>query len=210
MHVFGHEHYAEHLEDLACAAVPICHPVSGKAAGAVNLTCWRKDADALLLALAKTAAGQITQALLTDASARESRLLQEYLRASPAHRRDRRRADQRPGADERPRPGRARPRRPGRALGACRRGAGRRPRWPGGCRAADRGQGADVLPAAARAGPAAARRRCRAREAVRADGRPARGRCGGRAAGAQVRAWARLRSAVAARVPSGGCGARLG
>ena len=79
--VFGHEHYAEHLEDLACAAVPICHPVSGKAVGAVNLTCWRKDADALLIALAKTAAGQITQALLTDASARESQLLQEYLRA---------------------------------------------------------------------------------------------------------------------------------
>jgi sigma-54 dependent transcriptional regulator, acetoin dehydrogenase operon transcriptional activator AcoR len=81
VHVFGHEHYAEHLEDLACAAVPVCHPVSGKAAGAVNLTCWRKDADALLIALAKTAAGQVTQALLTDASALERRLLQEYLRA---------------------------------------------------------------------------------------------------------------------------------
>jgi sigma-54 dependent transcriptional regulator, acetoin dehydrogenase operon transcriptional activator AcoR len=26
MHVVGHEHYAEHLEDLACAAVPISHP----------------------------------------------------------------------------------------------------------------------------------------------------------------------------------------
>src|SRR5258708_39565409 len=50
MRVFGHEHYAEHLEDLACAAVPICHPISGKAIGAVNLTCCRKDADALLLA----------------------------------------------------------------------------------------------------------------------------------------------------------------
>ena len=81
MHVFGHEHYAEHLEDLACAAVPVCHPISGKAIGAVNLTCWRKDADALLIALAKTAAGQITQALRNDASAREFQLLQEYLRA---------------------------------------------------------------------------------------------------------------------------------
>ena len=29
-HVFGHEHYAEHLEDLACAGVPIHHPISGK------------------------------------------------------------------------------------------------------------------------------------------------------------------------------------
>ena len=51
-HVFGHEHYAEHLEDLACAAVPIRHPVSGRAVGAVNLTSWRKDAW-LLIALAQ-------------------------------------------------------------------------------------------------------------------------------------------------------------
>ena len=44
MHVFGHEHYAEDLEDLACAGVPIRHPISGKTVGAIDLTCWRKDA----------------------------------------------------------------------------------------------------------------------------------------------------------------------
>ncbi|WP_127502364.1 sigma-54-dependent Fis family transcriptional regulator [Actinoplanes solisilvae] len=80
MHVFGHEHYAEHLEDLACAGVPIHHPISGKTVGAVDLTCWRKDADPLLLALAKTTAGQIQQALLADSGIRELELLQEYLR----------------------------------------------------------------------------------------------------------------------------------
>jgi transcriptional regulator of acetoin/glycerol metabolism len=80
MHVFGHEHYAEHLEDLACAGVPIRHPVSGRTIGAVDLTCWRKDADPLLIALAKTTADHITQALLTDTSALEVQLLQEYLR----------------------------------------------------------------------------------------------------------------------------------
>jgi transcriptional regulator of acetoin/glycerol metabolism len=80
-HVFGHEHYAEHLEDLACAAVPVRHPISGKAIGAVNLTCWRNDADQLLIALAQSTAGQITQALLNDSSAQEFQLLQEYLRA---------------------------------------------------------------------------------------------------------------------------------
>ena len=79
-HVFGHEHYAEHLEDLACAAAPIRHPISGKTVGAVDLTCWRKDADRLLIALAHSTAGQITQALLNDSSAREFQLLQEYLR----------------------------------------------------------------------------------------------------------------------------------
>src|SRR5260370_15192566 len=50
-HVFGHEHYAEHLEGLACAGVPIHHPITGKTVGAVDLTCWRKDADPLLVAL---------------------------------------------------------------------------------------------------------------------------------------------------------------
>jgi sigma-54 dependent transcriptional regulator, acetoin dehydrogenase operon transcriptional activator AcoR len=80
-HVFGHEHYAEHLEDLACAAAPVRHPVSGKILGAVDLTCWRKDASALLIALAHSTAGQITQALLNDSSAGEVQLLQEYLRA---------------------------------------------------------------------------------------------------------------------------------
>jgi sigma-54 dependent transcriptional regulator, acetoin dehydrogenase operon transcriptional activator AcoR len=80
-HVFGHEHYAEDLEDLACAGVPIHDPISGKAVGAVDLTCWRKDADPLLIALAKTTADQITQAMLADSSARELTLMQEYLRA---------------------------------------------------------------------------------------------------------------------------------
>jgi sigma-54 dependent transcriptional regulator, acetoin dehydrogenase operon transcriptional activator AcoR len=79
-HVFGHEHYAEDLEDLACAGVPIHDPISGKTVGAVDLTCWRKHADSLLVALAKTAADQITNALLADNSMRESQLLRDYLR----------------------------------------------------------------------------------------------------------------------------------
>src|ERR1700709_2805267 len=81
MHVFGHEHYAERLEDLACAGVPIAHPVSGKTVGALDLTCWRKDAGPLLTTLAKTTTEQIRQALLADTSMREIELLQEYLRA---------------------------------------------------------------------------------------------------------------------------------
>jgi transcriptional regulator of acetoin/glycerol metabolism len=79
-HVFGHEHYAENLEDLACVGVPIQHPVSGKTVGLLNLTCWRRDAGSLLITVAKLSAGQIRQALLDDASVREVELLQEYLR----------------------------------------------------------------------------------------------------------------------------------
>ena len=80
-HVFGHEHYAEHLEGLACAGVPIHDPVSGKTVGVIDLTCWRKDADPLLISLVKSTADQITQALLTASSGRDLRLLQEYVRA---------------------------------------------------------------------------------------------------------------------------------
>jgi transcriptional regulator of acetoin/glycerol metabolism len=79
-HVFGHEHYAENLEDLACVGVPIQHPVSGKTVGLLNLTCWRRDAGSLLITVATLSAGQIRQALLDDASAREVELLHEYLR----------------------------------------------------------------------------------------------------------------------------------
>jgi transcriptional regulator of acetoin/glycerol metabolism len=79
-HVFGHEHYVEPLEDLACAAVLIRHPISGQVAGAVNLTSWRKDAGRLLIALAQSTADQVTHGLLKLSSAAEFQLLQEYLR----------------------------------------------------------------------------------------------------------------------------------
>ncbi|HWD03706.1 MAG TPA: helix-turn-helix domain-containing protein [Amycolatopsis sp.] len=80
-HVFGHEHYAEHLENLACAGVPIHHPISGKLIGAIDLTCWRKDAGGLLIALAQSTAEQIQQALLTHSNLRELMLFQSYLQA---------------------------------------------------------------------------------------------------------------------------------
>ncbi len=80
-HVFGHEHYAEHLEGLACAGVPIHDPVSGKTVGVIDLTCWRKNADPLLISLVKATGDQITQALMAAGSRRDLHLLQEYVRA---------------------------------------------------------------------------------------------------------------------------------
>ena len=80
-YVFGHEHYAGELVDLACAALPILHPVSGLTVGAVGLTCWRQDAGWLLIALARSIADQITQALLNHSNAQEFQLLQDYRRA---------------------------------------------------------------------------------------------------------------------------------
>jgi transcriptional regulator of acetoin/glycerol metabolism len=80
-HVFGHEHYAESLERFGCAGVPIHDPVSGKTVGVIDLTCWRKNADPLLISLVKSTADQITQALLAAGSSRDLQLLQEYVRA---------------------------------------------------------------------------------------------------------------------------------
>ena len=80
-HVFGHEHYAEHLEQFGCAGVPIHDPVSGKTVGVLDLTCWRKDADPLMISLVKATADQITSALVTASSSRDIELLQEYVRA---------------------------------------------------------------------------------------------------------------------------------
>ncbi len=80
-HVFGHEHYAESLERFGCAGVPIHDPISGKTVGVIDLTCWRKDADPLMISLVKATADQITQALVTASSSRDIRLLREYVRA---------------------------------------------------------------------------------------------------------------------------------
>jgi sigma-54 dependent transcriptional regulator, acetoin dehydrogenase operon transcriptional activator AcoR len=80
-HVFGHEHYAERLEGMACAGVPIKDPVSGKTVGVIDLTCWRRDADPLMISLVQSTAGQINQALGEVSNSRDLRLLQEYTRA---------------------------------------------------------------------------------------------------------------------------------
>ena len=76
--VFGHEHYAEHLENLACAGVPIHDPMSGRLVGVIDLTCWRKDAESLLITLARTTAEQIQQELLANYGLREFEVLQAY------------------------------------------------------------------------------------------------------------------------------------
>lgn len=77
--VFGHEHYAEHLEDLACAGAPIHHPVTGKLVGIIDLTCWRCDANPMMVAAATTAAKRIEESLFEHSGRHELALLQDYL-----------------------------------------------------------------------------------------------------------------------------------
>jgi len=80
-HVFGNEHYAERLEGMACAGVPVRDPVSGKTVGVIDLTTWRRHADPLMISLVQSTADQINQALAVATSSRDMRLLQEYQRA---------------------------------------------------------------------------------------------------------------------------------
>jgi transcriptional regulator of acetoin/glycerol metabolism len=80
-HVFGHEHYVEHLEDLACAGAPIRHPTTGKLLGILDLTCWRADANPAMIAAASSIAAQIEEALLEQVGRRELALLHDYLLA---------------------------------------------------------------------------------------------------------------------------------
>jgi sigma-54 dependent transcriptional regulator, acetoin dehydrogenase operon transcriptional activator AcoR len=66
---------------MACAGVPLRDPLSGKTVGVIDLTCWRRDADPLMLSLVKSTADQIGQSLTETSNSRDLRLLQEYTRA---------------------------------------------------------------------------------------------------------------------------------
>jgi sigma-54 dependent transcriptional regulator, acetoin dehydrogenase operon transcriptional activator AcoR len=84
--VFGHEHYVEHLADLACAGAPIWHPVTGKLMGVVDLTCWRPDAGRFMATAVARIARQIESALLHQSGPRELSLLHDYLTACQRNR----------------------------------------------------------------------------------------------------------------------------
>ena len=79
--VFGHEHFAENLEQFACAGAPVRHPVTGKVLGVVDLTCWRDDANMMMVTIASSVAKRIEELLLEQSGRRELTLLHDYLTA---------------------------------------------------------------------------------------------------------------------------------
>ncbi len=79
--VFGHEHFAENLEDFACAGAPVRHPVTGRVVGVVDLTCWRGDANMMMVTIATAVAKRIEELLLEQSGRREVTLLNDYLAA---------------------------------------------------------------------------------------------------------------------------------
>jgi transcriptional regulator of acetoin/glycerol metabolism/DNA-binding CsgD family transcriptional regulator len=78
--VRGSEHFADALTALACAAAPIMDPRTGHVLGVVDLTCWTRDASALMLPLARRAAHEIEQRLVDDTGFAERVLMKRFLR----------------------------------------------------------------------------------------------------------------------------------
>jgi sigma-54 dependent transcriptional regulator, acetoin dehydrogenase operon transcriptional activator AcoR len=67
------EHYALSLCSFTCAAVPVLDPVSGRLEGSVNFTTWSRSSGGLLLALARSAAGNTAALMLARSSGRRPR-----------------------------------------------------------------------------------------------------------------------------------------
>lgn len=84
--VYGHEHYAEDLADLACVGYPIHHPASGKLLGVIDMTTWRRDANSMMVTTMHNMARRIEQNLLDQMGRRELALIHEYFAACDRNR----------------------------------------------------------------------------------------------------------------------------
>src|SRR4051794_33505450 len=77
--VVGTEHFADAFTPVACAAVPLADPQSGRLIGAIDLTSRARDASPLMLSLARRGAHEIQQRLVDDKGIAERVLLQHFL-----------------------------------------------------------------------------------------------------------------------------------
>src|SRR4051794_25136462 len=77
--VVGTEHFADAFTPVACAAVPVADPQSGRLIGVIDLTCRARDASPLMLSLARRGAHEIERRLVDDKGIAERVLLQHFL-----------------------------------------------------------------------------------------------------------------------------------
>ncbi|MFI1168725.1 SpoIIE family protein phosphatase [Streptomyces sp. NPDC020801] len=84
VYVLGREHFADCMQLLACAGAPVRDPLSGRVEGVLDLTCFRRHSDPVMLPLVQQAADEIEQRLLEQSSQRERELLAEFLRTRRA------------------------------------------------------------------------------------------------------------------------------
>lgn len=79
--VRGPEHFNEALEGLACAGVPIPHPITGRAMGSLSLAAPADSAERMMLALTREGARAISEQLSSGELLRDSALVGAYRRA---------------------------------------------------------------------------------------------------------------------------------
>jgi DNA-binding CsgD family transcriptional regulator len=79
--VEGNEHFADPLTTLACAASPIVDPFTSALLGVVDLTCTTAQSQSLMLAMARNAAWNIAERMVSAASISDRVLLEQFLRA---------------------------------------------------------------------------------------------------------------------------------
>src|SRR4051812_184031 len=77
--VVGPEHFGEAFTLMACAAVPIADPATGRLTGVIDLTCSARDASRLMLPLARRAARDIETRLVDGNGIAERLLMQHFL-----------------------------------------------------------------------------------------------------------------------------------
>jgi len=80
--VAADEHWAEALRHLACAAIPITHPITQRIQGVLDITARVEDASRHMLPIAMQAARSIEERLYEDSSESERLLLARFLAAA--------------------------------------------------------------------------------------------------------------------------------
>jgi transcriptional regulator of acetoin/glycerol metabolism len=80
--VVADEHWSSALRHLACAAIPITHPITLRLQGLLDITACVEDASRHMLPVAKQAAQAIEKRLYEDSSESERLLLARFLAAA--------------------------------------------------------------------------------------------------------------------------------
>jgi transcriptional regulator of acetoin/glycerol metabolism len=79
--VRGSQHFLEALRDVACAAAPVIHPLTGRIIGSVSLSAASQEANDYMVAVARQASQEIADSLLEGANSRDVALAQAFRRA---------------------------------------------------------------------------------------------------------------------------------
>ena len=83
--VTGEEHFKEVFHPFACVAAPVHDPITGRAVGALNVTCRAGELHPLLASAVRTMVRDVREELLAMSGERERQLLDLFL-AEPARR----------------------------------------------------------------------------------------------------------------------------